>query len=173
LKRQISHCPSKIVSGTSAPNHFLADRMLGKLARYLRMIGCDTSYPPPSTDRELMARARKESRILLTRDTGIGESESVRRGRPVVVEIRCDDVRGQLRQMAAEGWVKAIESPRCPLCNTQPEYMPLGEARHLLYPFTVANQAAFFYCPSCNIMLWEGSHWEHFREMISGIFPSV
>jgi uncharacterized protein len=158
---------------TPARPNFAADRMLGKLARYLRMIGCDTSYPGPMSDSQLLALARRESRAVLTRDRGIMEKESARAGNPRLIEIQADDVLGQMRQLAEQGWVTGIGYPRCPLCNTIPQEIPPAESRHLLHPFTVATQGVFLYCPSCNLMFWQGSHWEHFQEMISKIFPVV
>ncbi len=51
----------------------LCDHMLGSLARWLRLMGYDTAYPEPGPDRDLIDRARKEGRILLTRDKELAE----------------------------------------------------------------------------------------------------
>jgi hypothetical protein len=147
--------------------------MLGKLARYLRMSGYDTDYPPVSDDPSLLALTRREGRILLTRDSGIASSASASSGRPRVVEMLSDEVVKQMRQLVDEGWVKGIYPPRCPACNTLLADMALVEARHLLHPFTLATQTAFLYCPGCNILLWEGTHWMHFQEIIGRIFRGV
>src|SRR5580658_184832 len=52
----------------SLPARWWADEMLGRLARYLRMVGLDTAYVPGLTDDEVVRRAGAEGRTLLTRD---------------------------------------------------------------------------------------------------------
>jgi uncharacterized protein with PIN domain len=147
----------------SSEPRFIADRMLGRLARYLRLMGHDVSYPPPSSDARLVAMARAEDRVLLTRDHGISLREGPRDGNPVVVEISSCEIMEQLAQLVEAGWVTRFLAPRCSLCNARLEALEEREARHLLPPFTLATHCLYLYCGSCNIVLWEGSHWEHFR----------
>jgi len=146
----------------SSEPRFIADRMLGRLARYLRLMGYDVSYPPSSSDARLIAMARVEDRVLLTRDRGISLRDGPRDGNPVVVEIRSCEIMNQLAQLVETGWVTRFLAPRCSLCNARLETMAEWEARHLLPPFTLATQCLFLYCSSCNTILWEGSHWKHF-----------
>lgn len=158
------------MNNTSCEAHFIADRMLGKLARYLRLMGYDASYPPPIPDAHLIALAQAEGRVLLTRDRAISMREGPRSGNPQVVEIWASEVIEQLAQLVDEGWVTRILEPRCSACNTHLEGMAEWEARHLLPFFTLATQSNFLYCSSCNIVLWEGSHWERFRERTARAF---
>ncbi len=48
---------------------FIADSMLGRLARWLRLLGHDTLYYPHIENSQLLRFAREGSRILLTRNT--------------------------------------------------------------------------------------------------------
>jgi len=93
---------------------FLADTMLGRLATWLRILGYDAEYFR-GADADLIARAERDGRILLTRDTGI----LLRRGVPSHVFIRDDRVMAQLRQViSACHLVPAPTAPRrCPRCN--------------------------------------------------------
>ncbi|GAI37423.1 unnamed protein product, partial [marine sediment metagenome] len=50
---------------------FIADRMLGKLVKWLRILGFDTTYPSFDDDLSLILTARQESRILLTRNANL------------------------------------------------------------------------------------------------------
>ncbi|MGI0129790.1 MAG: Mut7-C RNAse domain-containing protein, partial [Thermoplasmata archaeon] len=50
------------------PPRVLADEMVGSLARYLRFLGCDTTYARGWTDEEIVRRARAEERVVFTRD---------------------------------------------------------------------------------------------------------
>lgn len=143
--------------------------MLGRLARYMRMLGCDVTYPHPCPDSRLIAMARAEGRVLLTRDHGISCSGGARAGSPIVVELRSHHIRSQLKQLIREGWITGIGKPRCSLCNAALDDMDPAEARHLLPPYTLATQNAPLYCASCNILFWEGSHWDSFRDSIARI----
>ena len=153
-------------------HHFIADRMLGRLARYLRLIGYDVSYPPTCPDAKLIGTARSEKRVLLTRDRGILDQESALKGRPEVVEISSVEVLDQIAQLAEEGWISRILAPRCALCNSPLLELDVDEARHLLPPYVLATQCSFLCCVSCNIILWKGSHWKHFRRSISQILQA-
>lgn len=147
-------------------DRFIADRMLGRLARYLRLMGYDVSYPPASSDARLIALAKAEGRTLLTRDHGICIRSGPRAGNPAVVEIGSSEIMSQLRQLVDEGWIGYFREPRCSLCNSHLEPIDAWEARHLLPPFTCAVHDNFLFCRSCNIIFWEGSHWRRFRKRL-------
>ena len=99
---------------------FITDRMLGTLTRYLRFMGYDTESAndlAPGNSKEdtvLLERARKDGRILLTRDT-----ELARRGCEIAVLMRGEDVMDQLQQLTGLGLVVLrLKLSRCSLCNT-------------------------------------------------------
>lgn len=143
--------------------------MLGRLARYLRLLGYDTSFPPPCPDSRLMGLARSEGRVLLTRDRGIVERCAAAPGRPRVVEIVSSEVMSQVEQLVEEGLVTCVLPPRCGDCNAPLQRMDPEEARHLLPSYTLATQTACLFCPACNVALWEGSHWVGFISAVSSI----
>lgn len=140
--------------------------MLGRLARYLRLLGYDVVYPDPCSDAGLIALARREGRILLTRDRGILQRAGPASGSPRVVLIMSDGVMEQIAQLTLEGWIGAPGNPRCVSCNLPLSYISAHEARHLVPPYTLAAQTNFLYCAGCNSVLWEGSHLERFRERL-------
>ncbi|MDY6794321.1 MAG: Mut7-C RNAse domain-containing protein [Actinomycetota bacterium] len=145
----------------------MADRMLGRLVRYLRMIGYDVAYPPTCPDSRLIAMARSQGRVLLTCDRGITRRISALMGNPQVVEIKAANVAQQIAQLAAEKWIERVYHPRCASCNTPLRAISPMEARHLLPPFTMATQISYIFCPCCNMVFWRGSHWRHFMNTIS------
>lgn len=151
---------------------FMADRMLGKLARYLRLLGYDVVYPGECPDSRLLAGAREEGRVLLTRDRGICSSSGAAAGSPRVVEIRSSQPLEQLAQLVSEGWVHGAHRPRCPLCNSRLDSLEHFEARHLLPPYILATHLTNLWCARCNLVLWEGSHWERFRDRVSNAWPA-
>lgn len=151
---------------TGISHRFLADRMLGRLARYLRLMGHDVAYPGPCSDACLLAMAQEEGRVLLTRDHGILERLGAAGGTPQVVLLSSQVVTEQVAQLAAEGWLRHPGPPRCASCNRLLEAIDQSEARHLVHPYTFASQARFMYCRGCNQVLWEGSHLDKFRQRI-------
>jgi uncharacterized protein with PIN domain len=105
---------------------FVADAMLGRLARWLRVLGYDTSYDTVLDDPELVRRANDEARVLLTRDRRL-----LRDLRPhQSLEIRHDDPLQQLQSVVQS---LGLQPPaelftRCLLCNTVLDLLPAAEA---------------------------------------------
>lgn len=137
---------------------FIADVMLGRLARWLRLIGYDTLYSPAFDDRTVMRISRQEGRILLTRDTGIMKSKACGE----CVFITTDHVQMQLKEVACAlkdmGRPEMAKTPRCSLCNgpvkTEERKVLLDELpEHIL-----RHQSAFFRCQVCGKVYWNGSH---------------
>jgi uncharacterized protein with PIN domain len=139
---------------------FLADRMLGTLTRYLRLMGYDTesANEVPTGNRKedsvLLEWARREGRILLTRDR-----ELASRGGQNALWIQSEDVREQVLQLAAAGLIHAeLRMNRCSLCN-----QPLRPARkEEIDASDYAPQdrmgQKFFWCCRCGKLYWMGSH---------------
>jgi uncharacterized protein with PIN domain len=138
---------------------FLADAMLERLARWLRVLGVDVeSASGTAADRELVQLAAAEGRVLLTRDRrlalehGAGEHLVVRSAAPLE----------QLREVVERF---AIEVPselftRCLLCN-----LPLEPTDHPGVPPPARR------CPRCERVYWEGSHTRRMRAAIAGVLP--
>lgn len=135
---------------------FLCDAMVGRLARRLRMLGYDTAYRSVGDDRDLLCRAARERRVLITRDTRIRACpQGVR-----VLLLRENDTTDQLRELNAA--LRLSDPPallrRCTVCNTllrkaRPEQV---EARVPEYVRTM--HADFCACHHCGRVYWPGTH---------------
>jgi uncharacterized protein with PIN domain len=139
------------------PNGFLADRMLGKLARYLRFLGHDVAFAPEGDDSLLLARARAEGRTILTRDRGLAFQWPQDGGLRVIL-LSAEKASEQLEELASRGVLPPPGTPRCTHCNHPLELMPQTLARHLVFPYTASTAETFHHCPSCNHVYWRGSH---------------
>jgi uncharacterized protein with PIN domain len=142
---------------------FIADAMLGRLARWLRVMGYDVEYHAMIGDDELMARSERTGRLILTRDTLLAKRKRVR-GNCFFVEG--DHFRDQLRQV-----VRAFDLDpfarfltRCLECNVPLGEMERGEAEALVPPYVFATQERFLQCPSCARLYWGGTHRERMKE---------
>ena len=97
---------------------FLCDQMLGTLAKWLRLFGFDTFYANAEIDdKELLETAKKENRIIITRD-----KQLVMRGRKEnvpIVEITSTVLDEQLRHILMDADIDEMAVlSRCSLCNT-------------------------------------------------------
>lgn len=139
-----------------AEARFIADAMLGSLARWMRTLGCDVEYSSTLDDAGVVDRAVSEDRIILTRDTGLIKRRKAR-GRFLFIES--DFVADQLRQVA--GSFSIPRSPslvRCLRCNTPLERAEKESVAHRVPPYVYKTQDEFSICPSCRRVYWAGTH---------------
>ena len=143
----------------------LADAMLGRLAKWLRILGHDTAYFPHAEDQELVRLARAEGRLLLTRDRALTR----RRGlRSLLVES--DRFEEQLEQLLRDLDL-GVESPppRCVHCNTILEEIGKHTVKGRVPPYVFRRHSDFTWCPQCDKVYWRGTHWKRMRERMDEI----
>jgi uncharacterized protein with PIN domain len=154
----------------AAAPRFAADAMLARLARWLRVLGYDTTLEPELADPELVRRADEEGRILLTRDRRLLRDLRPRQA----LEIRHDDPLEQLREVV-HGLALAPPGElftRCTVCNA-PLSPPLdGTERAMRLPPDVRGQPGpARACPGCGRLYWRGSHARRMRAAIERTLP--
>ncbi len=138
------------------PPRFVADCMVGKLAKWLRAFGFDVWYKPFAEDRSLTQAARERNATLLTRDTGLRYVHGVR-----VLFIESDHVEEQLRQVAAEAPLDlALAQPltRCTACNGELITASRGQVWARIPPFIYLTHERYAACPDCGRVYWAGTH---------------
>jgi uncharacterized protein len=140
--------------GASGEIRFVADVMLGKLARWLRALGHDTLYFRDAADSRLLGIALRERRRLLTRDAAL----AARAGAAGLL-VRAEGLDAQLREVAgAYGLGGPTPLSRCLVCNGPLAPRQPAEVAHRVPPYTLATQAAFRQCEACRRVFWAGSH---------------
>lgn len=147
---------------------FIADAMLGRLARWLRVMGYDVEYFSRIGDVELIERSELTGRLILTRDTRLVKR---RRARGNSFFVTGDHVRDQLRQVvrALDLDLSARFLSRCLECNVLLGEMERPGAEALVPPYVFATQERFLRCPSCGRLYWGGTHRERMREELGEI----
>jgi len=153
---------------------FLADSMLGRLCKWLRIIGYDAEYCPAQgrDAKALAARALSEGRILLTRDTGFEKMD----GGPRVCILREQHWREQLFRVKKELNLEFRESSifsRCLLCNRPLTEVAAEHIRPEEIPAAVReSNTRYYFCHACNRHFWRGGHMtvtiEALRELQGG-----
>lgn len=148
---------------------FLADAMLGRLARWLRTLGLDTGYDPAIHDPELVALAAAEGRVLLTRDRHL-----VAHLRPErALLIQADAPLAQLRQVMDACGLQAPARlfSRCLVCNTPLRPATPDEAAALVPEASRGLPGPVQRCPGCGRVYWHGSHTRRMRDALVRTFP--
>lgn len=144
---------------------FVADAMLGRLAKWLRLMGYDTLYQAAADDQDLVRLARAEGRMLLTRDRELASRKGLRS-----VAIESDRLEEQLGQLLRDLEMDSENlPPRCPLCNTALEVISRSEAKARVPAHVYSTQEEFTRCPSCDKIYWRGTHWQRVRELMERV----
>ena len=144
---------------------FLADAHLGRLARFLRMLGFDTLHRNAFTDNEMRRIAEAEGRIVLTRDRELLKCREISRG----CFVRALDPEAQLREVAQRYALARQARPftLCLCCNLALEAVAKGAVAARLPESVRAAQQTFSYCRGCDRVYWPGSHYQRMRAALS------
>jgi len=138
--------------------------MLGRLARWLRLLGFDTLYYPLIKDSLLLKIAMEEKRTLLTRDTRLVKV----RGVGDFLLLKENDTFGQLRKVVAMydliPDIKKLSGTRllsrCSLCNSVLDDVPREQAKAHVPEYVYLVSENFRHCPKCGKFYWRGTHQE-------------
>ncbi len=140
--------------------------MLGKLGKWLRMLGYDTVYIPDADDDELVRVAVREDRILLTRDRRLCDRRMVR-SRCVFVDW--GSTREQVRQVIRELDLHVDREnifTRCAVCNGEISPISKLSVADRVPPYVYKTQSEFGYCKGCDRIYWRGTHVQHVLEAL-------
>lgn len=152
---------------TTEPLKFIADAMLGKLARWLRIIGYNVVYESSVSDDDLIARAIHEHRIILTMDRKLTERESAKHS----LLIRSPYYKEQLRQVITHYNIDYRSGifTRCLLCNRLLDSVEKEKIKDRVPPYVYSTQDEFDVCRQCGRVYWSGTHRIKMLEMLDKI----
>lgn len=141
------------MSEDTIPPRFIADHMLGSLARWLRIMGYDTIYDKTMDDPAISKMARAENRFVLTRDKELAKE-------PGALLLVDDDLDMQLKVTGEKFGLKFSEALiRCSSCNGELLDLPKDDAKGHIPEGAFANNERFWKCSKCGKIFWKGSHW--------------
>jgi len=146
---------------------FLADGMLGKLARWLRMLGHDIIYSVQFNDSEILELIKKDKRVLLTKDLELYKRAIGRGLDAYYVEGKNESER--LAEVAKRYNIQLIidmDRSRCPVCNIKIKLAPKEQLQEELEKNTFTYYDRFWKCPNCSQIYWQGAHWTKIRATI-------
>jgi uncharacterized protein with PIN domain len=141
----------------------LVDAMLGRLARWLRLMGYDTLYWREGSDAALAERARVEGRLLLTRDHQLAGRRDVK-----ALLVTTETLDEQLAEVHAALGGRPRPFTRCPECNAPLEELAHEAARGLVPTYVWQTQSVFRRCAGCRRVYWKGTHWPGMAARLEG-----
>jgi uncharacterized protein with PIN domain len=150
----------------------LCDDNLGKLAKYLRILGFDTFFKVDIADAELLGVMLKENRIVITRDHRL--IRRIEPGRFLLVESDSPEI--QLKQVIDQLRLPLDRSnlfSRCLECNEVCGDVTADEVKNQVFPYIIKTQDTFKRCPSCRKIYWRGSHYKDMVEKLREIMGEV
>jgi hypothetical protein len=138
--------------------------MLGRLAKWLRLLGYDAAYENDATDHHLARRARAERRVLLTRDRQLAD----RPGLETLV-IRSEQLEEQVQEVRdALGPPADPLLSRCSICNVALEDVATEDVVDQVPRYVLQTHTEFRRCPECGRIYWSGSHVDAMGKQIEG-----
>lgn len=151
---------------------FIADNMLGKLAKYLRMIGYDTVFPPPGNARDLIHLSKDENRVILTRI-----SIFIRDFKPEnYLFIKSQHFPDQLIQVIKKyGLEINIDKffTLCIICSKPLLQVSKEEVKEKVPESIYMNFEEFRQCPLCSRIYWRGGHTQRMEKKLMVIVSSL
>ena len=150
---------------------FAADCMLGKLARWLRILGYDTTYFSYIADDDLVELCQAENRILLTSDRPLAErTNHIQR-----FFFTEKALESQLAQLVREAGLDLERETftRCLLCNAPIEHVSPSQMASVVPPHVLKTHDKFHRCPDCDRVYWSGSHYERMTDRLRALRDEI
>lgn len=141
---------------------FIVDSNVGKLAKWLRMMGYDALFFEGSDDSQMVATALAENRVILTRDTQIMRRRVITKGQLKAILIQSDEPERQMRQVRDTLKLDCQYKPFtiCLECNQPLLGRSKEEVKDRVPPYVFQTQSQYMECPTCHRIYWRGTHWQ-------------
>ena len=150
---------------------FLVDLMLGRLSKWLRILGYDTLYFRDTDSRAFLALAiREKDRLILTRNTALAQDTNLKKR---ILLIRNNDPTIQLIEVIEYCKLKVETNQvgtRCLICNLKLKLISPDRVQSKVPEYIASTQKHFSICPGCNKIFWRGTHFENMWEKIKKSF---
>ena len=152
---------------------FILTPELGRLAKWLRILGFDTVYSSQTNFSCLLVEALRDNRIIITRNSRFVNKARVTR----LVHVKSDSPTEQLKQVFKELSIKPdaeMMFSRCIICNTELSEIDKPKVKDKVPEYVFNTQEDFLICPCCRRIYWQGTHWGNvaktLKEIDNGIY---
>lgn len=160
-----------VIDGRPGVHHmrFIADAMLGRLAKWMRIMGYDVAYYRRIGDRELVNMALKDSRMILTKDTLLIRRKKAKGN---FFLVGGNSYKDQLKQVAKQFSLKPYKNllTRCIECNIPLTDIAKEKVRNDVPDHVYNSQDTFLTCPGCGKIYWPATHRDGIVKTLEEIF---
>ena len=141
---------------------FIVDNNVGKLAKWLRIMGYDALLFTEEDDGKMIKVALAQNRVILTKDTQIMRRRLITSGRLKAILVEDSDAKAQLQQIVEALSLDYQFSPFsiCLECNQRLIERDKDKVRDLVPPYVFKTQNLYMECTSCHRIYWRGTHWQ-------------
>jgi uncharacterized protein len=150
---------------------FIADNNVGKLARWLRLIGYDTILLKQKDDAQMIKVALSENRVILTKDAQFMKRRLVTNGTLKTIQIKQDAPRLQVQELVKTLGLDYHFKPfsLCLECNRALVARGKEEVKNFVPARVFETQTQYTQCPACHRVYWPGTHWQAMGEELQGL----
>jgi uncharacterized protein with PIN domain len=141
---------------------FIVDTNVGKLVKWLRIMGYDTLFFNGGDDASMVAIALAERRVILTRDSQIVKRRVVTSGQLRTILVESDNPELQIKQVIETMNLNCQFRPFtiCLECNQALVEKNKQQVRNLVPAYVFQTQSQYMECPACHRIYWRGTHWQ-------------
>lgn len=145
---------------------FIVDNNVGKLAKWLRIMGYDALLFSGEDDGRMVKVALAQNRVILTKDRQVMKRRLVTSGKLKAILIEDDDIEAQLRQVVEALKLDYHFSPFsiCLECNRRLIEKDEDAVREFVPSYVFKTQRLYMECPSCHRIYWRGTHWQSMKQ---------
>jgi len=159
--------PARLHNRPLAQIKFVLDTHLGKLAKYLRMLGFDTLYKNDYEDEQLAEIASQQQRIVLSRDRGLLKRKIIEYGHYVRHTQPLEQLAEIMQWLDLQKHLKPFS--RCTTCNGLLHSVSKKDIESQLAPKTRQYYNEFKQCAGCKQIYWKGTHYQQLQQIVQGI----
>jgi hypothetical protein len=146
---------------------FILTKELGRLAKWLRILGYDTEYFIEDKISSLVIQALRDNRIILTRNLRMPEACGTK-----IVYVKSEHIKEQLSQIFKELNLQPeakLMFSRCIICNIELVDIKKEEVKDKVPEYVFKTQDDFVNCPQCKRIYWQGTHWGNVQKILEEV----
>ena len=146
---------------------FLLTRELGRLSRWLRILGFDSVYFNQDNASTLIIQALRDNRIIITRNTRLPKSSGIK-----IILIKAEKIKEQVQKVLKTLQITPASDmmfSRCIICNVELVSIDKEKIKDSVPEYVFKTQTDFITCPKCERIYWRGTHWGNVQNTLKGI----
>ena len=146
---------------------FLLTKELGRLSKWLRILGFDTAYFKQDNASSLIIQALRENRTIITRNSRLPKPTGIR-----IVPISSEKINQQVPEVVGLLKLKLDSSrmfTRCIICNQELAPIDKRQVKDKVPEYVFNTQEEFVACGQCKRIYWRGSHWGNVQSLLKEI----